>query len=154
MGLSCTKDNFAPNGQLREGQLRASQTDIFEGQRIFLTRNLDKGHDFVNGMPAIVDAFEGDASCQLVTTSTGRCLAVHLYTEEVENRGNVTFFPVRVGYACTIQKIQGATLSHVTAWLDRPGCRAAAYVALSRVQMDTDYLLAGRLTPKHFVPAQ
>ena len=32
-------------------------------------------------------------------------------------------------------------LDHITMWLDVPGCRAAAYVALSRVQYDTDYLM-------------
>ena len=154
LDFEANEDNFGPSGELREGRLHAAQTDIFQGQRVFLTRNLDKDHDFVNGMAAIVDAFEAVANCLMLTTSTGRRLAVHLYTEEVEDHGKVTFFPVRNGYACTIQKIQGATLSHVTAWLDRPACRAAAYVALSRVERDEDYLLAGCLSPKHFVPAQ
>ncbi|CAE7266829.1 PIF1 [Symbiodinium sp. CCMP2592] len=45
------------------------------------------------------------------------------------------------------------TLPHVTLWLDHAGCRAAAYVALSRVQKDEDYLIAGLVGTKHFVPA-
>ena len=62
-------------------------------------------------------------------------------------------FPVRLGYASTVPKVQGMTLPHVTLWLDHPGCRAAAYVAMSRVQKDEDYLIAGLVSPKHFVPA-
>ena len=46
-----------------------------------------------------------------MTTDTGKRLSVYLYTEYVEgNRGKVTSFPVRVGYATTIHKAQGATL--------------------------------------------
>ena len=65
----------------------------------------------------------------------------------------MTRFPVRVGYAGTVQRIQGMTLDHVTLYLDRAGCRAAAYVALSRVAYDADYLIAGQVSPKHFRPA-
>ena len=34
-----------------------------------------------------------------------------------------------------------------------PGCKAAGYVAMARVRHDRDYLIAGRVTPHHFVPA-
>ena len=33
-----------------------------------------------------------------------------------------------------------------------PGQRAAAYVAMSRVKHDEDYLFGGKYTRKHFVP--
>ena len=39
---------------------------------------------------------------------------------------------------------------NVTFWPEREGCAAAAYVALSRVRKDADYLLGG----EHFVPAK
>ena len=42
-------------------------------------------------------------------------------------------FPFRVGYASTLHKVQGATLQHVTLWLDKADMPAAAYVAISRV---------------------
>ena len=81
-------------------------------------------------------------------------VAVHMVTSELEDGRKVSCFPVRMGYACTVPKVQGMTLPHVTAWLDSVCCRAAAYVALSRVATDEDYLVAGKLCPKHFVPAQ
>jgi hypothetical protein len=40
----------------------------------------------------------------------------------------------------------------VTVYLYRPGQRAAAYVAMSRVKKDEDYLFGGHCTKKRFVP--
>ncbi len=48
--------------------------------------------------------------------------------------------------------MQGAELEHITIYLDVPGQRAAAYVALSRVKRDEDYLFGGKYSRKHFVP--
>ena len=47
-----------------------------------------------------------------------------------------TFLPMRLGYATTLLKVQGATLAHMTIWLDVPNVEAAGYVALSRVRKD------------------
>lgn len=105
-------------------------------------------------MPAVIEGYDPRSKCLHVVTKLNKSLAVHLYTEDVEGHGRVTYFPVRMGYAGTVQKIQGTTLPHVTVWLDRAACKAAAYVALSRVQRDEDYAVAGKVHPKHFVPAQ
>ena len=102
---------------------------------------------------ALSVCFDERSQCLEVMTKTRKRLAVHLITEDVEGHGRVTYFPVRLGYACTVQKVQGSTLDHITIWLDVPGCRAAAYVALSRVQYDSDYLIGGVVCPRHFVPA-
>eukprot|EP00972_Heterocapsa_arctica_P019933 2940484-Heterocapsa_arctica.AAC.1 len=64
----------------------------------------------------------------LVVAEQGRRISVHAYTEE----GLSVHFPMRLGYASTLHKVQGATLKHVTIWLDVPNMSAAAYVALSR----------------------
>ena len=42
---------------------------------------------------------------------------------------------------------------HITMWLDKPGCRAAGYVMLSRVSFDGDYLIAGPVCRNSFTPA-
>ena len=131
----------------------AAQTKLYKGICVFLTKNMNKEDDFVNGMGGEVDDYDASTMCLEIITDTRKRLAVHLHTEDVEGCGTVTSFPVRVGYASTIQKVQGATLDHITIWLDRAGCRAAGYVALSRIRMDTDYLIAGLVMPQHFVPA-
>ena len=105
-------------------------------------------------MKAEVCSYDEQSKCLEVMTETRKRLAVHLQTEDVEGAGTVTSFPARLGYAGTVPKIKGATLEHITLWLDRVGCRAAGYVALSRVRENCDYLIAGPLTPRHFTPAR
>ena len=39
-------------------------------------------------------------------------------TDYVADCGYVTAYPIRPGYASTIQKLQGSELEHVTIWLD------------------------------------
>ena len=135
--------------------------------RLFLTRNDDKENDFVNGMGATVEEFDEKTGCMEVLTDTGKRLSFGKRTAEFEveipgsdseddvktRKFTVSAYPVRLGYACTIYKVQGMTLPHVTIWLDRSGAKAAGYVALSRVRSDDDYLIAGKVTPAHFTPA-
>jgi ATP-dependent exoDNAse (exonuclease V) alpha subunit len=148
------QENFTQKGQLRKsGELEPAQTTIYQGLRVYLTKNMSKKDDFVNGMAGTVEAYDEQSKCLDVVTRTGKRLAVHLYTEQIPGQGEVSYFPVRLGYACTVQKVQGSTLPHITIWLDVPGCRAAAYVAMSRVKYDKDYLIAGPVCPRHFVPA-
>ena len=123
-----------------------AMTNVYEGMRIYLTRNLNKDEGFVNGMGARVMHYNHKFKCLEVITEQHKRLAVYLYNEDVENCGRVSYFRIRISYAGAVQKAQGATLSHVTFWPDKPGCRAAAYVALSRVQHDNDYLVGGRVT--------
>ena len=130
--------------------------------RVVLTHNEDKENDFVNGMGATLDAYDAAAGCMEVITDTGKRLSFGKRTAVVEipvgddgevRKWTASAYPVRVGYASTVYKVQGMTLDHVTIWLDRAGARAAGYVALSRVKADSDYLIAGRVTRAHFAPA-
>ena len=88
-----------------------------------LLTNLNKKQDFVNGMG-------GGRRSLTVTTATGKRLAISKIRERVGRR-DVDYFPARLGYAATVQKIQGQTLEHVTlagpALL--PRCRLCCAVA-------------------------
>ena len=143
--------NFNREGE-PVGDTRALLTQIYADLRIVLTKNLNKKQDFVNGMGAVVEAYDAASGCLTVTTATGKRLAICKIRERVGRR-DVDYFPARLGYAATVQKIQGQTLEHVTLWLGRPFCRAAGYVALSRVRRDDDYLIAGDVSAQHFIPA-
>ena len=104
-------DNYEATGELKKGKLMPKRQRLYKGMRVFLTKNVEKPDDFVNGMGAVVEHFNDSAKCLEVTTDTGKRLSVFRYTETIEGkRGRVTSFPVRVGYATTIQKVQGATL--------------------------------------------
>ena len=143
--------NFDKEGE-PVNDVAALPTQIYTGVRIVLTKNLNKRQDFVNGMGAVVEAYDAASGCLTVETNTGKRLAICRIRERVGRR-DVGFYPVRLGYASTVQKVQGQTLEHVTLWLDRACCRATGYVALSRVRRDEDYLIAGNVTPLHFIPA-
>ena len=161
------EDNYAMDEEgnytlRKDRQPLPSQLVLYKDLKIVLTRNRDKQNDFVNGMTGTVENFNEETGCLRVLTQTGKRLAIYRFTdddvppydEQDRPKGRCVYYPVRPGYAGTIYKYQGAELDHVTIWLDRPGCKAAAYVALSRVKKDEDYLLGGVLTPAHFCPAK
>ena len=144
--------NYA-RGRLRRCKLQPANHDVYHGMRIFLTKNMSKEDDFVNGMAATVVGYDDRSRRLEVITRTKQRLAVYMVTHELEDGRKVACFPVRLGYATTVPKVQGMTLPHVTIWLDHHACRAAAYVAMSRVQTDKDYLIAGFVRVNHFMPA-
>ena len=153
LDYEANQDNYGRGGRLRSGTLQPALRKIYKGMRIFLTKNMSKEDDFVNGMAAKIEDYDERSQCLQVLTRTHQRLAVYMVTHELDDGRKVASFPVRLGYASTVPKVQGMTLPHVTLWLDHPGCRAAAYVAMSRVQKDEDYLIAGLVSSKHFVPA-
>ena len=138
-------ENYRGSRQVSEDPLIAP---IYPGERVMLTKNLNKSVGFVNGMGAVVLGMDGPNV--IVRTDQGRRLAVHPWTSEER----VTHFPMRVGYASTLHKVQGATLPHITLWLDIANMPAAAYVALSRVEHDADLRFVRNPCVHHFTPAR
>ena len=125
-----------------------SRLRIFRGMRITLTKNENKRIGFVNGMGATVLGM--DHGNLIVRTEENVRLVVH----PIHDENLVLSFPVRPGYASTLHKVQGATLDHITVWLDTPNVPAAAYVAISRVQYDKDWRYVGKPFLHHFTPAR
>ena len=105
---------------------------IYVGLRVTFTKNINKHVDYVNGMSAQVEGMY--SSGVRVRTDTHHIVVVYPWTDDQRH----TFFPIRAGYATTLLKVQGATLNHMTMYLDRANVEAAGYVALSRVQYDKD----------------
>ena len=146
--------NFTEKGLPRSDvRIEPLSLDLYIGMTLHLTRNVQKANDFVNGMAVEVISFHAPSHCLSVKTRTGKILALYPRTEDTNNT-RVVCYPVRPGYASTIYKMQGATLPHVTIYLDSPMKPAAAYVAMSRVRKDEDYLIGGRVTRDHFIPAR
>ncbi|CAE7275706.1 unnamed protein product [Symbiodinium sp. CCMP2592] len=100
------------------------------------------------------DNFHGTAQ---VKTDEGKVLLIHPIAQECAlwdgSVQTTTAFPLRLGYSTTLHKIQGATLSHITIWMDVPFVKAALYVALSRVQYDRDWKFVGSIDRRHCLPA-
>ena len=116
--------NFEGVAQVRYDPM---EMPIFAGMVVQLTKNVNKETDFVNGMTATVEAVY--RSGVRVRTKTDYQLVIFPWTDEWRN----TFNPMRVGYANTLLKMQGAL------WLDVANVEAAGYVALSRVEYDANW---------------
>lgn len=58
-----------------------------------------------------------------------------------------------LAYAHNLLKVQGATIDHLTIYLDVANIEAAGYVALSRVRMDAHWQYTGDPGVHHFTPA-
>jgi ATP-dependent exoDNAse (exonuclease V) alpha subunit len=132
-------------------ELQPSTVPIYKGMKLYLTKNVRKANDYVNGMLCEVENYYAHENCLRVRTKTGYRLMITPWTDV--DHGKVVYFPIRLGYASTIHKAQGDEFKHITIWLDIPSFPAAAYTALSRVETGNDYLLGGIMTRKHFVPA-
>jgi hypothetical protein len=144
--------NYA-RGRLKPAEeLAPSMMPVYRNMRIYLTRNVRKDVDYVNGMEASVQHYDAQTGGLVVHTVTGYTLSVWPWTDP--ERGGLAYYPVRPGYASTILKFQGAELPHVTVYLDAMKVPAAAYTAISRVGYFKDFLLGGILTAEHFTPAK
>ena len=130
----------------RSGRLSAPSSSF----SVVFTRNVRKDVDFVNGMDAEVVGYDTSAKAVEVLTTTQHRVVVWPWTDP--DLGNITYYPLKTGYADTIIKLQGAELSHVTAYLDCPDVPGAAYTALSRVSYGKDLLIGGAVTAAHFQP--
>ena len=119
--------------------------------KVYLTRNLRKGADFVNGMLAAAGRFEGASRGLLVRTATRRRLMVYRRSNPREALMKAPY-PIRGGYASTILRFQGATLPHVAVSLDCPNVPAAAYTPLPQVPLQENYLSGEYLAVDHFTP--
>jgi ATP-dependent exoDNAse (exonuclease V) alpha subunit len=141
-GPEANPDNYDELVQVRHEPL---QMPIHIGLRVTLIKNLNKPNDYVNGMGAVVlDLLDGGI---LVLTHTKKRVVVYPWTDPTTK---YTYYPMRLGYSTTLHKVQGATLDHMTIWLDVANIEGAAYVALSRVRHDADWRFVGNPGVHHF----
>ena len=145
-------DNYGPDNNLKpHDQLCCTPLPIYTSMRLYITRNIRKDLDIVNGMAATVLGYDAASGGLRVQTATGFVADLWRWTDR--DLGDLSYYPVRAGYAGTILKFAGAELPRVTYYADAANVPAAAYTALSRVHTGNDYLIAGLVTEEHFVPA-
>ena len=127
--IEVNPDNYKA-GKLREDRPPVpSEVPIYKGVQLYLTKNVRKKDDYVNGMLCYVEAYSETSGALRVRTKTGKRLYITPWTD-VE-RGNIAYYPIRLGYASTVQKVLGDEVEHITVWLDMPNLPAVAYTALS-----------------------
>jgi ATP-dependent exoDNAse (exonuclease V) alpha subunit len=140
------------DGKLRtDRRLVPSKVPIYKGMKLYLTKNKNKEADEVNGMLCEVENYHAEEDMLRVMTKTGHRLAITRWTDR--EKGNAVYFPIRLGYASTIDKVQGDEFPHITIYLDGWPRPAAGYTALSRVATSDDYLIGGYVERDNFIPA-
>ena len=123
---------------------------IYKGMKVIISQNCNKEANVVNGQMAYVETCQNHTI--FLKMPNNIIVPVYQVTSEVNGQQKVSF-PFRVGYAITISKSQGQTLSKCTIWFDKdiipPG---TGYVALSRVRKLSDVLFVTPLKPSFFTP--
>ena len=150
--METNPDNYLDGKLKPDSELRPLTVRVFEGMQIYLTKNVRKDLDYVNGMRATVLSYTVASKAVRVKTATGHIFDVWRWTDV--GHKNLSYYPMRPGYASTILKFQGAELDHVTIYLDAKNIPGAAYTGLSRVRRMSDFLLGGNLEALHFTPAR
>jgi ATP-dependent exoDNAse (exonuclease V) alpha subunit len=143
-------ENYLDGKLYEDRPLKPTPVKIFKGMKLFLTKNLRKADDFVNGMEVEVEAYHPRERMLRVMTKTNQRLDITPWTDVLH--GSVVIYPIRLGYASTIHKAQGDEFKHITICLDVKGMQAAGYTALSRVSRACDYCLGGSVKTSHFTP--
>ena len=118
-----------------------------------LTRNLDKSRGFVNGAICIVvERLRGNAYFVAKLVGSGNYVLVHPIKE-----GDKDLLPCCYGYATTIRRAQGASLSMGCIYFDHKYAKAGrgrgyGYVAVSRFRSRGGVYLYGHKRRTDFLP--
>ena len=139
------------SGKLRDDRAPVpADVPVHRGLQLYLTRNVRKADDYINGMRCHVLSFDEARQILWVRTETGKRLPVTRWHDP--DHARLVYFPVRLGYCTTVHKVQGDEFDFIIVYLDTANMPAVGYTALSRVRNSASYLLGGRLTPQHFTP--
>jgi ATP-dependent DNA helicase PIF1 len=129
-----------------------SRLELAEGAQVMLITNLDIGSGLVNGSRGIVVGFT-DSGAPIIEFLNGSKIPVSPHQWEVPGYSGVfrIQYPLRLAWACTIHKAQGATLDSALIDIGLNTFEyGQAYVALSRVRA-LESLYIHDLDPKAFL---
>jgi len=141
-------DDSDENLMYGDPKVSAGRIKVCPGILLRLTRNLDKARGFVNGAIGQVACILQNSSF-IVRLSSGTLQLVHPIT--VAGR---QVLPCCYGYATTIRKAQGATLSAGCLFFDHkyPAERGYGYVGASRFKCKAGLFYFGRIRRSDWLP--
>ena len=125
---------------------------LFPSAVVMITLNKDIKKGLMNGCVALV--VELLARSVVLQLADDRIVSLPL-TRLRKGGRLLEGFSLAGGYAMTIHKAQGLTLSSVVVFWDNPRAQPGlGYTALSRVKRLKDLAFIGEMTCQHFLPAQ
>ena len=118
------------------------------GAQVMLLHNLSIEEGLVNGSRGVVIGFVEDYPSVRFSSGKEKIISDHTWEHEDHEKPlfRVTQLPLRIAYACSIHKSQGATLDCAEIDLSDIFEYGQAYVALSRVR-DLNCLRITAITP-------
>jgi ATP-dependent DNA helicase PIF1 len=128
-----------------------AKLELAVGAQVMLVKNLDVPGGLVNGSRGVVVRFADDGS-PVVEFLNGREVQMSLQEWPIDGYPGVTRtqYPLRLAWACTIHKAQGATLDSALIDIGLGVFEVGqAYVALSRVK-SLDSLFVHSFSPEAF----
>ena len=123
---------------------------VYENCKLEITRNLDVDKGLVNG--CVCDLVAVRPFGLEVRMQDGSIEHVYRRAEKVDRCRSA--FDVRLGYSCTVHKVEGSTLpAAIICWEDwaPPGW---GYTALSRVKTLETVRFVGYPQVRHFIPRE
>jgi len=135
--------------KIKKGCNAPQVVQLCKGAQVMLLYNMDLESKLVNGSRGIVTGFDSENN-PIVKFLTGAVRTIPPKNWEIEENGeiaiNVSQIPLKLAYATTVHRSQGATIDYAEVDMEGIFEYGQAYVALSRVKS-----LAG-LSIKHFNP--
>ena len=123
---------------------------IHTGLKLLLTLNMNKSIGFVNRQFVTVQSICN--TTVMAIHPNGLIINIFPITTNVDDRSSTTY-PCLPGYATTISKVHGQTVSRVFLWIDTETTpEGMVYVALSRVRSLIDMHFRVPQTPHKFTP--
>jgi ATP-dependent DNA helicase PIF1 len=111
---------------------------LCKGAQVMLTYNLNIESGLVNGSRGVIKDFDASTNLPIVRFKEGLETVIDFHTYEIKEDDKIvlifTQIPLKVAYALTIHKAQGATLDLCVISLGEIFEHGQAYVALSRVK--------------------
>jgi ATP-dependent DNA helicase PIF1 len=136
---------------LDKDSMYRAKLELAVGAQVMLIKNLDVPGGLVNGSRGVVVKFAEDGS-PVVEFLNGREVQMSLQEWPIDGWAGVTRtqYPLRLAWACTIHKAQGATLDSALIDIGLGVFEVGqAYVALSRVK-SLDSLFVHSFSPEAF----
>jgi hypothetical protein len=124
--------------------------EAVRGTPVMLTENLDIGASLCNGELFTLYDFQPHA-----VTLQDAYGTFHVVAPQESKDTSELYFPIRIAYASTVHKAQGATLAGVILWLDTDHpdlTEGVGYVGCSRVRSADDLVFFGHVRTRHFRP--
>jgi len=129
-------DRIQAMEKYRKSSLAPDKLQLCKGAQVMIVANIAVELGLANGTRGVVVDFLDDIPVVRILDGTEHLISYHTWEimEGKKNAVRLTQIPLRLAWACTAHKIQGATLDYAVEDLSNIFAFGQAYVALSRVK--------------------